>query len=604
MKKRFERFAQYGIFTKINLTIVGLLAVMTILLVLLLNRFLLLPSLEKDKLLNEESAHSLYDVVLSKYNTIYNQTNLITSTSHVAGTLASAAVYPEKALQFDTISQINNYLQTLLYSDSDILDTLVLAVETETVYTFSAKKTRVLSTRYDDYIRLPEMTHLLESDRNICIFPASIPSYATPNDTQVITFAAKIYNPMHLPNKQLVGVFLVSYPISVFSNAYQYLGALSDGRVYVLNDADTIIFSNRSDAIGQPFSQHTSSHDQTTTYPVGISGIRVLNSISDNTVMKATTNMVRTMLTVVIPSMLAMLLIVVLLNRQYQKRIGQLASAMLKISLGGLNTRLPVSQKDEIGRLSQAFNRMCEKLDANIRLAFHAELRRKTAELNALQAQINPHFLYNTIESIRMRAMQDGNLDVSDMLMQLGQMFHWMISMDQRIVYLEDEIDYNEAYLDLQKLRYEDSFEYQFDIPGDVLYFGIPKFTLQPIIENAILHGLKENRLSGRITVTALLEGDDLILQVQDNGSGIEPERLKRLQRHISGECSDPEFGVGMQNVHARIHLLFGGHCGVSIHSHQDAGTTVTITLPALAKKEMEQKISASIHEEHDQEKV
>ena len=137
MKKRFERFAQYGIFTKINLTIVGLLAVMTILLVLLLNRFLLLPSLEKDKLLNEESAHSLYDVVLSKYNTIYNQTNLITSTSHVAGTLASAAVYPEKALQFDTISQINNYLQTLLYSDSDILDTLVLAVETETVYTLS-----------------------------------------------------------------------------------------------------------------------------------------------------------------------------------------------------------------------------------------------------------------------------------------------------------------------------------------------------------------------------------------------------------------------------------------------------------------------------------
>ena len=187
-----------------------------------------------------------------------------------------------------------------------------------------------------------------------------------------------------------------------------------------------------------------------------------------------------------------------------------------------------------------------------------------------------------------MRAVEEGNLDVSEMLMQLGQMFHWMIQLDKRIVYLEDELDYNEAYLDLQKLRYENSFDSEFQIPDDTLYLGVPKFSLQPIIENALLHGLKENGLQGTITLTASVHQQTLTLQVADNGSGMDADTLSRLQQHIAGTREYPDFGIGIRNVHARIRMLFGDGYGVAVQSRLHAGTVVTVTLPACEKKVME----------------
>lgn len=592
MKLFSSKLRKYGIFTKINITIILLMTCMTLLLIFLLNHFLLKPSLEKDKLLSEESALSLYETVLSKYNTVYNQRNLITSTSHIAGTLAATALHPDEALEFDSISQISTYLQTLLFSDSDILDAVILSLDTQVVYSRSAKPSRVLSTKFQDYYDMPEISRFLEEDLNICVFPAQLPPYVSSDSKQVITFAAKIYDPFYLPNKQLTGIFLINYPLSVFSDSYQHLGALSDGCVYVLNDAGCIVFSNHQEQIGEHYADIDHHREEITSFSVGISKIRILNSISEDAVMTATLGMVQTMLFVVIPSVLVMVFTILLLNRRYQQRINQLANAMQQIVNSDFHMHLPIQQEDEIGRLSQAFNRMCEKLDTNIRLAYQAELSRKTAELNVLQAQINPHFLFNTIESIRMRAAEDGNPDIAEMLLQLGQLFHWMIQMNQRIVYLEDEIDYNEAYLRLQKLRYNDQFDCVINIPSEALYLGVPKFTIQPIIGNAIRHGFRERIGSGLISITAQISDQSLYLRVSDNSCGIEQERLNQLQQHISGQNINPHFGIGLQNIHARIQMLFGKHYGVHVESQIGVGTTVTITLPAMPKKDMDNSIS------------
>ena len=298
--------------------------------------------------------------------------------------------------------------------------------------------------------------------------------------------------------------------------------------------------------------------------------------------------MIRLLIRILLPAMLLIVTIILLCNYRYRRRLDDLSAAMQSYTSTFAQTPISIRHHDELAMLATQFNEMCQRLDQQIKMQYQAEVARKTAELNALQAQINPHFLYNTIESIRMRAVEEGNLDVSEMLMQLGQMFHWMIQLDKRIVYLEDELDYNEAYLDLQKLRYENSFDSEFQIPDDTLYLGVPKFTLQPIIENALLHGLKENGLQGTITLTASVHQQTLTLQVADNGSGMDADTLSRLQQHIAGTREYPDFGIGIRNVHTRIRMLFGDSYGVTVQSQLHAGTVVTVTLPACEKKVME----------------
>lgn len=594
MKKLGQRlracFAGMGIFAKINLSIISLLGLTMVLLIVLLNRFTLIPSLEKDKLLNKEATLNLHEIMLNKYNIVYNQYTLLLNTREVSTVLASAALYPEKGVDYEGVSRISSYLQTLLYSDSDILDTVLLSESSETILSRTAQSTRRLSVRYEDFAQLPEVTHLLNSERNICVSYGCTEGYVHSEDIPVVTFAVKLYNPLLLPTRQVIGVLLINYPVAVFNDAYQQLGALSDGQVYVLSDTDEIIYANDERLYGTHYEPDNTAELTVTAYAVGVSGVRVLNCVSDRALRKATAEMVRTLLCIVVPAMFVMLCVVVLLNRRYQQKLSKLASAMQEIANGGLSVRLPIEQEDEIGRLSGEFNRMCERLEVNIHMNYQAEVARRTAELNALQAQINPHFLFNTIEGIRMRALESGAPDVAEMLMKFGNLFHWMISMDQRIVYLEDELDYNESYLSLQKMRYEDSFDSTFDVPDELLYMGIPKFTLQPIVENALLHGLKENGLRGRIRVTVREENGILVLRVCNNGAQMPPEQLERLQAHIEGRVRDPQFGIGMRNVHSRIQLMFGADYGVRIRNTTAGETEVTVTFPAASKRDMERR--------------
>ena len=155
---------------------------------------------------------------------------------------------------------------------------------------------------------------------------------------------------------------------------------------------------------------------------------------------------------------------------------------MQEIKDGDISVRLPVESSDEIGMLSSSFNDMCERLDDYIKRNYDAEIRRRTAELNALQAQINPHFLFNTIESIRMKAVEEGNMEIAQMLSLLGNMFRWSMRFDEKIVYIEDEVDYISSYLQLQRFRFSDKIDIDISVPDSLLDYGIPKLVLQPCL--------------------------------------------------------------------------------------------------------------------------
>lgn len=586
-RRLFSRPYHLGLFLKINLYTLLTVGLVLILVCVLLTQSIIYPGLQKDQLLNEEASDKLLTLMENKYAVAFNHSKLVHTTDHVSTVLHDQIYSDQDYFPLQDIRFIQSYLSAAIYGDSDILDVLVVPFPQSNVFFASSRPTRRADVSIC-YEELSEVQALLASDYNISVFYSSAQEYMSPQDTELIIFAIKIFDKELANYDTPIGVMLIHYPISLFYDTYQRLGSLSDGNVYVVNRENNIVFSTDQQLLGQPYREALEANAQVSRSRVSTSGMQLISVVSQDALQSVTNRMIFMMLLVLVPAMLLIIVMVMLFNRQYRVRLNGLSYAMKNYTANGTHLPISIQHHDELAELANQFNEMCQRLDQQIKLNYQAELGRKTAELNAMQAQINPHFLFNTIEAIRMRAVEDGNGDISEMLLQLGQLFHWMIQMDQRIVYLEDEIDYNEAYLELQKLRYDDSFEYEFHIPDDALYLGIPKFSLQPIIENSILHGFRENSSSGLISISAVMDGALLYLHIADNGSGMTPERLAQLQEHISGPTALPSFGIGIRNVHTRIQMLFGEEYGVSVKSQPGHGTIVTITLPSLPKKEME----------------
>lgn len=586
-----SRFFHLSLFTRINLAIICITIAELVLLSLILIRLIIHPSLEKDRLLSLESCDALSSTTKDKYSVVYNQSQLMLTDNHIASRLVAADWRNHTSVSLEDARFIRDYFDALFFSDPDILDAVIVSADGQYCFVHSSNSSRRLDVSYN-YLSLHFMSSLLVSDSIIGIYLDTRQYYANSSSEPVITFAAKIYNPVVISSPHPVCFLMINYPVSTFSNSFQQYSGLSSS-LYIVNGDNTIVYSNNEDSLQRSFDTIPQDNCDIVSIPVGIYGIRVISIIPDDLIRTQTIRLVATMLVVLIPIILLIMLFTLLMNHRYHRRVHDLADAMERVSGRELNTRIETICDDELGRLAHQFNQMCESLDTYIDMHYQAEIGRQTAELNALQAQINPHFLFNSIEGIRMHAVSTGNPDLAEMLMQLGNLFRWMIHMEKNIVYLEDEIDYVESYLYLQQMRYEDSFKVRTDIDNDALYLGVPKFTLQPIVENALLHGLKDNSLIGNISIRAFIQHGMLKLIVTDNGSGISPQQLDRLMQHINCEnASSEEFGIGIQNVQSRIHLLFGKNYGITIVSQPGEGTTVEITLPAKPKKEMEENVS------------
>lgn len=227
-----------------------------------------------------------------------------------------------------------------------------------------------------------------------------------------------------------------------------------------------------------------------------------------------------------------------------------------------------------------------------------AQILNKQAELTALQSQINPHFLYNTLESIRGQALVDDNLEIAQMVEALSSFFRYSISRKGNLVTLRDELANIENYMMIQKYRFNNRFSLEVivDEEDEVAYdFFIPRLIIQPVVENAIFHGLEEKMEGGKVTIEVIVTDRNLILTISDNGKGMNEEKLKELNAGIQSDevILDEEAketqrntGIALPNIHKRIRLLFGEAYGVNIYSTRGQGTDVEITIPANYKQE------------------
>ena len=230
----------------------------------------------------------------------------------------------------------------------------------------------------------------------------------------------------------------------------------------------------------------------------------------------------------------------------------------------------------EVQNLSDSFGHMVGRIQRLMTTVREEEIDLRKTELKALQAQINPHFLYNTLDSIAWMCERGKNADAVQMVHALARLFRISISRGHELIPIEKELQHAEAYLQIQKYRYKNQFTYHFTVDESCLHCLCNKITLQPIIENAIVHGLDLMVDSGHIEITVKPDGDDILLIVADDGIGMEPEQVAAL---LQNEPSD-RTGIGVKNVNDRLRIYFGAAYGISIVSAPYEGTTVTIRTP------------------------
>ena len=264
-----------------------------------------------------------------------------------------------------------------------------------------------------------------------------------------------------------------------------------------------------------------------------------------------------------------------LLSREMIRPIHNLMALMGR--MGEEKTELaPVNGLYEAGQLGESFNRMVgriQQLMVQVRTE-QGQLRR--SELKTLNAQMNPHFLYNTLDSVIWLAESGDEKGVIKMVLALSKYFRLSLSGAKDFITVEDELQQVKEYLLIQKMRFGDVFTYQIDCAEEVRKARTPKITLQPIVENAIVHGVGTMDEGGKITITARREGDCLELAVHDNGCGIKPDVLAHILEVEAGSYS----GIGLKNVHQRIKLACGQKYGLRVESELDEGTTVWVRLP------------------------
>lgn len=261
--------------------------------------------------------------------------------------------------------------------------------------------------------------------------------------------------------------------------------------------------------------------------------------------------------------------------------VERLAEAMDETQLRHLNQRVTVTGSDEIARLGNSFNTLMDKLELAIYSEYETALQQKNAEIRALQAQMNPHFLYNVLQSMAAMADLHQVPELSVMATALGKTLRYNISGKEPLVTLRDEIAHTENYLTIQKIRFGDRLHDQVNVPEYVMDHLVPRVSIQPMVENAIIHGFERSGQTGNISISAWEEKGQLVIEVADDGQGIPVDQLAALQASLE-ESSGPMENqrIGIQNLNTRLRLLYGAAGTLTIDSEEGAGTVVHITIP------------------------
>lgn len=439
----------------------------------------------------------------------------------------------------------------------------------------------------------------------------------------VITLSRTINDPV---TGEEYGVMLVDMNFSVISDLLARISLGKRGYLFIVDPTGSIVFHPRQELIysnleqeyiDRVLEQRTGSFSAVTDdrreriYTVSTSDRTGWRTVGVNYAAELVRNRAtiqRYYLYGTLLFMVVAILVAVLISHRLSRPILRLRSSMQAVEQGDFDITVDISGNDEIGDLARDFNIMVVQIRQLMRRNAEEQEEKRRSELLALQNQITPHFLYNTLDSIVWMAEGGQHRNVVQTVASLARLLRLSISHGDELISIRDEVEHITSYLTIQKLRYRDTLDFSIEVDSRILHLQVPKVILQPLVENAIYHGIKHNERGGCVTVCGRIAGSKVILEVFDDGTGMEEEQmrtildprssngaapgtasgsqaLRRIRR--SGEApasSSPHRRnkVGVRNVHERIRLYFGDDYGLLFRRNGGAGTVVEIHLPVV----------------------
>lgn len=448
-----------------------------------------------------------------------------------------------------------------------------------------------------------------------------VPKWIAPHEYPELTGSDNVFTQIRLikdlSNFKRVGILVVQIKNWEFEKIFQNLtlgSNMRDTRFFLVNNKGQVLYDFQSELTGQILESRIQKKLEVTKDSQSFKGNfngeesvisiynlkeypwKVVSVTSWRYLSQEVTTFAKWFVAIILVCVLTAMLFNLLFMNRITGTIGVIVRFMRKVEDGDLNARVDEKGDDELLLLQQGFNSQMDKINELFDQVKREQHQKANAELRVLQAQIKPHFLFNTLESINVLAVQNEGRKVSEMVLRLASILRISIQ-DKEEIPLGLEIEHLRSYLEIQKFRFEDLFDYEIDIPAEMMHCMLLKLTLQPLVENTIQHGFEGIGYKGIIKVTGYMEAERILLRVEDNGIGITREQLASIQyadheMDVQSKASYPSSherrGLGLRSVFDRLRFQYGNRYGLFICSEPGQGTVIQCVIP---KYELGEKI-------------
>lgn len=491
---------------------------------------------------------------------------------------------------------VEDALKKILYTDRNIVH----------VYFVDSKGRYYSSTRAPEKIVNEAVmkkwteNHSKDEKNWTSVIPTHEPDYYRNTEGQVFTFARNIMNTRSLrtANTDILGTLYLDIPTESFDKILKDLRIMDSGQILIADHQNrALIYSNydnretQADYVkivedGGQNSVIKTNQEYLIRSDIEGTPWSVFVKLPFTVFEKLYYSLIKSAAGLFLISVLLLAVLYYYNSKTISRPIRTLKAGMDQIKAGDLSTRVNVNSKDELGILADGLNNMTEQLQKHIEKVYLSEIRQKEAQLKALTTQIQPHYLYNTLDAIRMSAVMNDDENTALMLESLSHQMRYLLGDNKKLVSLKEELDSINNYFVIVRLRYENQIGLEIAVDDDTLPCMIPRLTLQPLIENSVKYGVIPKE-GGTIAIYARRAEGDLELTVIDDGAGMDEETLLHVRNVISGaekqkETEEKKFSIGLKNVEDRIQLQFGGEYGITIDSTPGLGTLVRCRVPVI----------------------
>lgn len=401
---------------------------------------------------------------------------------------------------------------------------------------------------------------------------------------------------LDIRTKECIGLIEVDMTISKLANAGELASPDSEVKYFIFDRNGKLVFAsdeqNAQEFSGLDFQKKSGVSDINlgdANYLIAYdkdtaTGLMRVAAMDKQKILESTSGVDILLLLIAIVSMVFIILFTNVAARLFFRRLREMDRMITQIESGRFDVRIKVDGFNEISRISESFNHMAERLQSMITSMLQKEKAQKEAEIHALQAQINPHFLYNTLENMRMQCEIDEYYTVANDLANLGDLLRYSLHWESPKAMVSEELNNIEQYIEIMRMRFNNRLIYKMECKEELKNIMIPKFILQPLVENCFTHGFRDSLPPWEIFVHVLMEKNKLIVNVEDNGKGIEKERLEQIFKCIRenktiSDTNKSKNSIGIINVKQRVEMICPAGSGLTIESAPGNGTKVIVTI-------------------------